>query len=306
MYESIHNTSQFDCKSIGSLFPMTEIIRKVLLSIFLAILVTGCDNSQTQDGKSVDMNNPNPITDKTRQALLKIQDSRIFFGHQSVGANILTGLQSISKKNGIELNIKKVGTENIFKQNVFAHSKIGKNKEPKYKIDDFSRQLIELDEIIPDVAFMKFCYIDFTSNTNVEEVFNYYHEMIKKLKKERPNTVFIHLTVPLTSKSYSIKSIVKQLIGRPSWNDDAANVKRGEFNNLLIKTFSNEYIFDIARIESTRLDGSRESFVKNNKTFYRMVPDYTTDGGHLNSLGQQLVAIEMVDFLSEVLAKESK
>jgi len=251
------------------------------------------------------MNNIPPLTEPTIQALQTIQNSRIFFGHQSVGADVINGMRSLAEKSGVELNIEKIGNKQDKNKNVFAHSNIGDNTDPKSKIDDFANQIRKLDELKPQIAFMKFCYVDFTADSNVQDVFNYYRDTMESLKKERPDIIFVHLTVPLSSKSYSFKSRVKELIGRHSWNDDATNAKRGEFNNLVLETFSSEPVFDIARIESMRSDGSRESFVKDNKTFYRMVPEYTTDGGHLNSLGQQLVAAEMVEFLSEILNKNN-
>jgi len=42
-----------------------------------------------------------------------------------------------------------------------------------------------------------------------------------------------------------------------------------------------EPLFDLAAIESTAPDGTRASFMKDGKTYYQMVSDYTHDGGHL-------------------------
>jgi hypothetical protein len=49
-------------------------------------------------------------------------------------------------------------------------------------------------------------------------------------------------------------------------------------------------IIDIAKIESTYPDGSRCSFTMDGKTYYSMVPEYTSDGGHLNETGRKKVA----------------
>jgi hypothetical protein len=283
---------------------MNDFLRNILFSFILVLLVTGCNNSQNQEQKSKIMNSIPSISDTTIKALQTVGNSQIFFGHQSVGANVLNGMQSLAKKTGQEVNIEKIGSKPLNTQNVFAHSNIGENTDPKAKIDDFANQIRNLGEFNPEVAFMKFCYVDFTADSNIQEVFNYYRNTMETLKKERPDITFVHLTVPLSSKSYTIKSRVKEIIGRRSWNDDVTNAKRGEFNNLVLETFSSEPVFDIARIESTYPDGSRESFVKDKKTFYRMVPEYTTDGGHLNALGQQLIAKKMVEFLSEVINKK--
>jgi hypothetical protein len=53
-------------------------------------------------------------------------------------------------------------------------------------------------------------------------------------------------------------------------------------------------ILDIAAIESTKPDGSRQSFELDGVTYFSMVPEYTTDGGHLNEIGRKIVAEQFV------------
>jgi lysophospholipase L1-like esterase len=55
-----------------------------------------------------------------------------------------------------------------------------------------------------------------------------------------------------------------------------------------------EPVFDLARIESTRPDGTRETFTQDGKTYYALVPAYTKDGGHLNKLGRKKVAEQLL------------
>ncbi len=57
-------------------------------------------------------------------------------------------------------------------------------------------------------------------------------------------------------------------------------------------------IFDLSKVESTYLDGSRESFEKDDGTYYALSPDYTYDGGHLNELGRKLAAKELIRVLA--------
>ena len=280
---------------------MSIIIRNILGFCFLVLIVSACDNSENQSEDNKIMNKNLPITEIPKEALYTVSNGRIFFGHQSVGANVINGMKSLSEQAGLELNIKELGSQPLQQQTVFAHSNIGENNDPKSKIDDFANQIRNLGDFKPQIAFMKFCYVDFNAQSNVAEVFNYYRDTIEILKKEKSDIVFVHLTVPLAAKSYTLKSRIKEIIGRHTWNDDTTNAKRGEFNNLILDTYSNEPVFDIARVESTYLNGKRESFIKDDKTYYRMVPDYTTDGGHLNSFGQQLVAKEMVEFLANII-----
>ena len=54
--------------------------------------------------------------------------------------------------------------------------------------------------------------------------------------------------------------------------------KAEQFNELLIKEYDGkEPVFDLAEIESTRPDGRRETFTKDGKTYYSLIPDYTYD-----------------------------
>jgi len=273
------------------------------LSVFLIFSLLGVNRVQSQEVQEMDGNIK--ISEETKQAMNIIKGSRILFAHKSVGNNILSGLKMLSDETGIELNVKKIDNKPIGNKSIFAHSMGGKNAYPKTKIDSFTTKLKALnDELVPEVAFLKLCYVDIKPDTDVNELFGYYKEKIESLKKEKSDTIFVHFTVPLMSKSNSIKSKIKGLLGIQIW-EDASNIKRNEFNKLIINSFDRDSIFDIARIESTRIDGSREQFTVNGKAYYSMSPEYTSDGGHLNKLGQQVVATEMVNFLGKTIKKKS-
>ena len=47
-------------------------------------------------------------------------------------------------------------------------------------------------------------------------------------------------------------------------------------------------------------DGTRCSFTKDGKTYYSMVPEYTTDGGHLNEIGRKKVAEQFLILLANL------
>lgn len=59
-------------------------------------------------------------------------------------------------------------------------------------------------------------------------------------------------------------------------------------------------IFDLAKIESTYSDGSRETFTAQGQTYYSLIPDYTDDGGHLNEAGRKKVSEQLLLFLSNL------
>ena len=70
-------------------------------------------------------------------ALKDVGNMRIFFGHQSVGNNILTGIDNISKNRNLKINIIKSRVLNIQSGKALLHSNVWKNSDPVSKINDF-------------------------------------------------------------------------------------------------------------------------------------------------------------------------
>lgn len=277
----------------------------LLILIGLSSILFGCDNSVNQNNKAVEMKtNSLKVTEDIRQALLKISNHKIIFAHHSVGRNVIGGLKSLANEAGVDFKVEHMESVSMNNQGAFLEFEPGKNTLPKTKIDGFVDQIQKLDSgSVPDAAFMKFCFIDFSPETNVEEVINYYKINLEKLKKENPQIRFIHFTVPLMEKPGDIKSRIKRFLGKEVWVD-ASNVTRARFNELLFKSFPEDPVFDLAKFESTRMDGSRESFSYNNKTYYSLVSEYTNDGSHLNSLGQRIIAAELAKFLASKIQSQ--
>jgi lysophospholipase L1-like esterase len=226
--------------------------------------------------------------------------ARIFFLHQSVGFNIMDGFSRLAGPD-TGLRIVNVDENAVGDGPVFAHSTEGRNAAPKSKIDAFGRILRQQKDLQPDVALMKLCYVDFNPETDAEELFDYYAKQIETLKAELPGVVFAHTTAPLKKWGTGIKDTINRKLGRMVWEDES-NARRAEYNKLLTERFGADPIIDVARAESTRLDGSRVTFSLDGKDYFAMEPSYTDDGGHLNVLGQRIVAKEFVRVLAEVLS----
>jgi lysophospholipase L1-like esterase len=75
------------------------------------------------------------------------------------------------------------------------------------------------------------------------------------------------------------------------------NMKRSIFNRMLKEKYGSR-VFDLAGVESTYPDGAKAEFSKNNGKFAYLIPAYSDDGGHLNKLGKQRIAEELIRFLS--------
>ena len=82
---------------------------KLLISISLAILLHGCNESANSNYKAIEMNDGTlAITETTRQALIKIKDHRILFAHHSVGGNILNGLKVLAKESSVDFKVTNI------------------------------------------------------------------------------------------------------------------------------------------------------------------------------------------------------
>ena len=225
----------------------------------------------------------------------------IYFGHNSVGRNILSGVKKLLNENPqIKLTIKETYNPKEFAPGTLAHSKIGYNRDPQSKLTAFDFYMNVGGASASDVAFFKYCYVDINRETNVDEVFSDYIFKIKRLKTAYPNTIFLHTTVPLTTIQSGVKASIKKVIGRPLAGVQE-NIKRNLFNELLRNEFGEtDPIFDIAKIESTFPDGQRSSFTINDKQFYSLVPEYSYDGSHLNETGQRVLAEHLLLLLVDL------
>jgi hypothetical protein len=218
--------------------------------------------------------------------LKSLRNQRVYFGHQSVGANVLEGLRQLEAHFG--------------KGPDMQDALIGQNGDPDGKCEDFSRRLQTFPPGSIDMALMKFCYIDFDQATDVPKLFARYSSTLDALQARYPSITFIPVTTPLTTRSPAWRRTLKNLLGDPDISS-LVNAKRAEFNRLLAQHYGGKAtVFDLARVESTAPDGSRNEFKFNmdGQPAYSLVDAYTSDGGHLNETGQMLAARELVHTLA--------
>ena len=237
----------------------------------------------------------------------KLAEKKIFFGHQSVGYNIIDGITDIiNERDHIKLNIIEAREPSAFDQPVFAHSQVGMNTQPFSKIDRFVEIMNSGVGNKVDIAFFKFCYVDITRDSNPQEVFDSYNAAMEGLKGQYPNTKFLHITIPIRSvpkqtKRY-LKQMVKLLIGKPGFFED--NMMRHNYNDLLTKAYSKSGLFfNLALIESVNPSGFGCYSLKGAAKISVMAPEYTEDGGHLNSLGRKNAAEQLLIILADIAGR---
>lgn len=263
--------------------------------IILGSVFVHCQNEgkNPMRSKKIDLST---INDAAINALAK---QKIFFGHKSVGYNILDGLNQVLKDEPRFKNLNIIDwTDNLLPSTPgIYHASNGKNNYPDTKCDAFL-QTLKANQIGNefDIAFFKFCYVDFTAESDVQKIFDYYVSTIQQVQQSFPHLRVIHVTSPLYVHALTIKNKIKRL-----FVPDMENVKRNEFNALLTQKYGDqEPIFDLARIEATRPDGTFETFTHQGKTYFALYKQYTDDGGHLNELGRQIIAQELLRMLANV------
>lgn len=237
------------------------------------------------------------ISDVPQEAWDKLAEKKIYFGHQSVGRNLLDGVQDvISQSKGIKLRI--VETQTMPSDGgVIAHSLIGENTKPVSKIKDFVSVIDSSKENAPEVVALKFCYVDAHDQVNVKDLFATYKEEMEKMKSRHDNVQIVHFTMPLVAQELTWKIRLKLMAGKEPW-ELKDSIKRNQYNQLLLKNYTGkELIFDIARFEATAPDGSVATYSYKGEEFLLMQKQYTDDGGHLNITGRKFIAEQFLLFL---------
>lgn len=235
----------------------------------------------------------------SNEAIAKVFQKKIYFAHQSVGKNVLHGIELLAPDR-IEQIISlqdKVVTDNL--PAAFYHSRVGSNSDLKSKIDEFSQTIEFTFDGKLDIAFVKLCYLDIVAGSDIESLFTYYKKNLAALRKNYPAITFIHFTVPLMVENATWKTQIKKILGQDHLWEYADNIKRNQYNRMLLNEYQGkEPLFDLAKIESTYPDGEREAFTFKGKTYYALIKDYSSDGAHLNDQGSKRVAAALLKFLA--------
>jgi len=223
---------------------------------------------------------------------------KVFFAHQSVGANILQGVEELAAEDGVpHLRVVRSSSPQAVDGPAIVETPIGTNGDPSSKARGFSAAMEQGFGSAGGIAMYKYCYLDFSPSTDVQAVFSEHRGVVDRLRAAHPGVTIVHVTAPLTTSESPARALVKRLLGKPGVV--AANQKRNEFNALVRETYgSREPVFDLGAIESTRPDGTRSYERMGRDTVYTLASEYTDDGGHLNRLGRRVAATRLLQLLS--------
>jgi lysophospholipase L1-like esterase len=201
---------------------------------------------------------------RLRSELERISRERVYFAHQSVGANLIEGLEDLAAEADVRLRIVQADRAADLPPAAFGHTFVTENGDPLKKLESFRAAL---GTGAPDLALVKFCFVDIDRDTDVRALFERYQATIAELRQAHPRTVFVHVTVPLTTVQNGFKA----------WA---------------------EPLFDLAGVESTTADGRAVRLVWHGVRVPVLLPEYTSDGGHLNAEGRRRAARELVIVLA--------
>lgn len=210
---------------------------------------------------------------------------RMYFGHQSVGGNIIDGVKAVLADHPeIPLRVIEASTLDSASGPGLYHARIGHNGDPSSKVAAF-------DSIVgggdPSVAMLKFCFVDVNGHTDPDSLFAAYQREMSALHARLPNLVIVHVTMPLTQTTEGRRDLLMAKL-RGQANSYELNVIRNRYNALLRQAYAGrEPVFDLARFESTRPDGSRAFFLRGADTVYKAASETTDNGGHLTGAGRR-------------------
>lgn len=229
-----------------------------------------------------------------------LSQRQIFFGHQSVGNNIMAGVADLLAQHPqIRLSVVESGDLKGGSRPAFNHALVGRNEHPNEKFADFVKISSAGFGQEGGIAMVKLCYIDIHAKTDAKALFDDYQRNVNQLKARNPSLTVVHFTAPLTGIENWKGRLRAAVTGGETQRE--RNRVRNRFNDLMRQAYEGrEPLFDIARLESTLPDGRRVFFGSESDPVYILAPDYTDDGGHLNAGARRAVAEQLLITLARL------
>ncbi|HEX4682837.1 MAG TPA: hypothetical protein VH277_09025, partial [Gemmatimonadaceae bacterium] len=108
----------------------------------------------------------------------------------------------------------------------------------------------------------------------------------------------IPVTVSLTGgPEPTINRMIRRSLGRDV--EFEANRRRNRFNRRLVDEYSGRHaVFDLARLESTRPDGTRAFDYDGGEVVYSLAPEYADNDTRLTGAAQRMLGEQLLVFLA--------
>ncbi len=255
-----------------------------------ALLCAGCGGDMTDRTPGVTEPQLSSVTPAEWQRLAA---RRIFFAHQSVGANVMDGIAAVLKANpAIPLHIAEVASAAEMNGPGLYHKKVGTNGKPETKLAEFDSlsRAAFADSAAAGVAMLKFCYVDVKGQTDPNLLFEQYKAEVDALRAARPGIVIVHVTMPLWVDTGFIDHWGTIALGKAT-PIRQLNAARHRFNTLMRQAYGGkEPLFDLAAYEAIGPDGAISDYRYDGARVPGLAKAWTTDGGHLNDAAKQRMA----------------
>lgn len=189
----------------------------------------------------------------------RLKTSRIFFGHQSVGNNLIEAAKGLGYTFKYALRGADLAAMGL------SEAPVADNRDPLRKVKSFAELMVK--EKIgerADLAGFKLCYVDFEDSLKTGGLEKTYATRIAELRMAYPQLKFFHVTPPLTT------------------DNPAFNKQRLEFGEFLKKTYADQdVVVDLAAVESQQPDGTPCTLGGHRA----LCSQYASDNGHLKGEG---------------------
>lgn len=257
----------------------------------IAGFLAGCDAGSPPETQAMSATSSSAApTDAQWQ---RVAEMRVLFAHQSVGNNILDGIQREAAARRVPLVLAE--SRDALPGAGIQHFKVGRNEDPAAKLADFQNVVAAEASTPPDVALLKFCYIDFPPQVDPQQLAQQYIAELDALSAAHPDTIFVPATTPLTTVQTGPRALLKKVLGKQP-GGYADNARRHTFNEAVRNRYGNDpRLFDIAALES---HAGRNSVEAGGARIEFLDPALTDDGGHLNEAGQRLLGNALIAHLA--------
>lgn len=275
---------------------------KLLAGVWAGVLVVAVALAGAWLLRSPGMNEHIAIAEPSASELQVAGQTKVLFGHNSVGMNILDGVSKVYADASVpapamaDVTGPEISGASMTDAEgaTMRHAYIGVNEDPLSKFAAFTELVDSPAGKDVDVALMKLCYVDIIAATDVQAVFDGYVSMMEEVEAAHPDVRFLYTTVPLTADR-NWKSKVKAALGRDDEMGPADNIARERYNAMIREKYgATGRLVDIAAAEA---DGTGERS-QDGSTYYVLNKNLTFDRGHLNEVGSEAVAAEFLKMVA--------